>query len=301
MDTPPTLKRRRALTDLDRREIRKYNSEHPITQQGLVTWYYQKTGFRLNQSQISRILSPHYDYLDGKRSKLQLTSKRHGTADYPDVEFVLFEWQQFIQRKKGVITGDILQAKASEIFKRLPQFQNTPEPKWSNGWLDGFKKRFKIKEYVRHGEASSAAVNDPEMIAKMTKLRKLCAQYHPRDIFNMDETGLYWKRVPDRSLATESIKGVKKAKDRITIALTANADGSEKLEPWVIGKSKNPRCLARVNRRLLGIEYRYNNTKWMNSVICDEFLRWFDQLMRGRKVLLLMDNFSAHTLGKFIL
>ena len=135
------------------------------------------------------------------------------------------------------------------------------------------------------------------MITEMAELRKLCAQYHPRDIYNMDETGLYWKRVPDRSLAIESVKGIKKAKDRIIIALTTNTDSSEKLEPWVISKFKNPRCLARVNRRLLGIKYRYNKSKWMNSVICEEFLRWFDRLMRGRKVLLLMDNFSAHILA----
>jgi hypothetical protein len=89
----------------------------------------------------------------------------------------------------------------------------------------------------------------------------------------MDKTGLFWKRVPNRSLATEAVKGVKKAKDRITIALTANADSSEKLKPWVIRKSKNPRSLARVNKQLLGIQYRYNNSKWITSVICEEYLR----------------------------
>jgi hypothetical protein len=82
MDPPSTLKRRRALTDHDRREIRKHNSEHPTSQQGLVDWYYQKTGHPLNQSQISRILSSQYDYLDDdKRSKAQLNLKRHTKPD----------------------------------------------------------------------------------------------------------------------------------------------------------------------------------------------------------------------------
>ena len=89
----------------------------------------------------------------------------------------------------------------------------------------------------------------------------------------MDETGLFWKRVPDRSLATELVKSVKKAKDRITIALTTNANSSEKLELWVIRKSRNLQCLACINKRLLGIKYRYNNSKWINSIICKEFLR----------------------------
>jgi hypothetical protein len=113
----------------------------------------------------------------------------------------------------------------------------------------------------------------------------------------MDETGLFWKRTPDRSLATESRSGTKKSKDRITLALTANGDGSEKLIPWIIGKSKNLRCFKHINKRLLGIEYRNNKTKWMTGLICEEFLQWFDNQMRGRKVLLLIDNFSAHELA----
>lgn len=39
----------------------------------------------------------------------------------------------------------------------------------------------------------------------------------------------------------------RKDKDRITLALTCNADGSEKFEPWIIGKSKNPCCLKGIN------------------------------------------------------
>ena len=35
----------------------------------------------------------------------------------------------------------------------------------------------------------------------------------------------------------------------------------------------------------------------MTGIICKEWLRWFDNLMAGRKVLLLLDNFSGHELG----
>jgi DDE superfamily endonuclease/Tc5 transposase DNA-binding domain len=222
---------------------------------------------------------------------------RDQQSDWPDLEAALFQWQQYTQRRGGITSGDILKAKAAEIWQRLPQYHGKTEPKWSNGWLEKFKRRHKIKEYVHHGEAGSAPIDSPEIVAKMENIRNICAQYHPRDIFNMDETGLYWKRIPDRSLATESQSGIKKSKDRITLALTANGDGTEKLLPWVIARSKNPRCFKNINRRLLGVKYRYNKTKWMTGLICEEFLRWFDNQMRGRKVLLLMDNFSAHGLA----
>ena len=77
-------------------------------------------------------------------------------------------------------------------------------PKQLNGQLDNFKKRYKIKEYVQHGEAGSAATDDLDNIAQMEAVRQLCKEYELCNILNMDETGLNWKRTPDRTLATQS-------------------------------------------------------------------------------------------------
>jgi hypothetical protein len=298
MDVSKPLKRK-AITDLERRNIRRRHYEHPASQSQLITWYEQQPGGRkLTQGQISSTLSEKYAYLDSDtRKKKALGAKRHYKGDYPDFEAALFEWQQRMQKKKATITGDILKAKATEIWNRLPQYNEIQAPKWSNGWLGGFKTRFKIKQYVQHGEAAAADIHNPEAIQQMDRVRSLCSTYADKDIFNMDETGLFWKMSPDRTLATEAQSGGKKSKDRITVALTTNADGSEKLEPWIIGKSKNPRCFKHINLKLLRIQYRYNKSKWMTGLIMEEFLQWFDKKMRGKKVLLLMDNFSAHELG----
>jgi hypothetical protein len=291
-------KRRRDLTDLERRNIRRRSSEHPGPQSSLISWFLEETGHRLNQSQISKILSTDYAYLDNdNRKPTALGAKRTYNVDWPELEGGLFEWQQRMQKKKAVINGDTIKAQASKLWNLLPQFEDLPEPKWSNGWLDGFKKRYKIKEFVQHGEGSSAEVLTLQAIQQMTELRLLCSQYCDQDIFNMDETGLFWKLTPNRTLATEARSGGKKSKDRVTLALTVNGDGSVKLEPWIIGKSQNPRCFKKINRRLLRVEYRHNKSKWMTGLIMEEYLRWFDNKMQGRKVLLLLDNFSGHELG----
>ena len=297
-------KRRRALTDTDRLMIRKRNQTHPPEQQkDLAEWFAQETGHTINQSMISKVLSSKYDHLDGmdKRKDRQLLQekKRSSAGDWPDLEAALFEWQQRMEHKRAIITGDILKEKARQLWDTLPQYNGKGQPKWSNGWLDGFKKRFKIKEYVQHGEAGSAQTDHPDNIAQMELVRQLCKEYELRDILNMDETGLNWKRTPDRTLATKSLSGTKKSKDRITIALTSNADGSEKLKPWAIGKSEKPRCFTRINRDNLRIIYRFNKSKWMTGLICEEYLQWLNTKMRGegRKVLLLMDNFSGHELA----
>ena len=184
---------------------------------------------------ISKVLGPKYDHLDDidkkKDRHLLQDKKRSSAGDWPDLEAALFEWQQRIEQKKAIVTSEILKEKAKQLWSALPQYNSKDQPKWSNRWLEGFKKRFKIKEYVQHGEAGSAATDDLDNIAQMERVRLLCAEYELRDVFNIDETGLNWKRTPDRTLATKSYSGTKKSKDRITITLTSNADGSKKLKP----------------------------------------------------------------------
>jgi len=46
--------------------------------------------------------------------------------------------------------------------------------------------------------------------------------------------------LPDRGLADKKISGVKGNKTRLTYAFTANATGSEKLLPMIIGKAYKP-------------------------------------------------------------
>ena len=149
-----------------------------------------------------------------------------------------------MQKNKAVITGEILKNQARKLQDTLPQYEGKEKPKFSNGWLDGFKKQFKIKEYVQYSEVASTEINTPNAIAQMEKVRGLAIEYGPRDTFNMDETSLFWKLTPDRTLAGS---GGKKAKDRITLALIVNGDGSDKLKAWVIGKSKNPQCFKNIN------------------------------------------------------
>jgi DDE superfamily endonuclease/Tc5 transposase DNA-binding domain/Fission yeast centromere protein N-terminal domain len=292
--------KRQAITDADRRNIRRRRTETGETQAQTIAWFAaQPSGRTLTQGQISTITSSSYAYLDSDdRKNSKLNSKRSYQGDYPDLEDALYHWHIQMEKKKAILTGDILKAKAHEIWSRLPQYSQQQEPKWSNGWLNRFKKRHNIKEYKLHGEGASADVYSEDTVKQMDNLRAECSAYALQDIFNMDETGLFWKLQPDRSLATHQTSGGKKSKDRITIALTVNADGSEKLEPWIIGRSKNPRCLKHIkNRQNLRIVYEYNKTKWMTGAICKRFLQWFDNKMRGRKVLLLLDNFSGHELG----
>ncbi|KAH1189473.1 ARS-binding protein 1 [Glycine max] len=63
---------------------------------------------------------------------------------------------------------------------------------------------------------------------------------------------------------------------------------------WIIGKYAKPRCFKNVNMNSLDCQYRANKKAWMTSVLFDEYVRSFDQMMHGRRVLLVVDNCPAH-------
>ena len=133
-------------------------------------------------------------------------------GEWPELEAALFEWQQRMQKKRAVITGELLKQQAAKFWNALPQYQGKEQPRFSNGWLQGFQKRFNIREYVNHGEAASAEIENPDAIAQMQNLRRLVIEYDPDDILNMDETGLFWKLTPDRTLATQAGSGGRRAR-----------------------------------------------------------------------------------------
>jgi hypothetical protein len=87
---------------------------------------------------------------------------------------------------------------------------------------------------------------------------------------------------------------MKQNKERLTLAMYSNVDGSDKLPFLVIGKYENPRCFKNVNRDSFGCKYQSNPKAWMTQVIFLEWLKGFDARMAGRNVLLIMDNCSTH-------
>jgi hypothetical protein len=77
---------------------------------------------------------------------------------------------------------------------------------------------------------------------------------------------------PDRGLATQQMSGKKKEKFRISIGLACNADGSERLEPFFIGKAKKPRCFKKQTPEQRRFYYRHNKKAWMTSSLFEEYV-----------------------------
>ena len=101
----------------------------------------------------------------------------------------------------------------------------------SDGWFEGFKKRYNIKEYLKSGEGNSAPLEN--LTEFRSQLQDVIKNYELRDVFNCDETALFWLLESSRTLSKGVVVGTKKSKERVTVLLTCSALG-EKIKPTFI-------------------------------------------------------------------
>jgi hypothetical protein len=171
---------------------------------------------------------------------------------------------------------------------------NLNDFKWSNGFIGGFVKRHNIKFHTKSGESESVSKETVEQWKSSVK--EIISSYEPKDIINLDETGIFWRLMQSKTYAIsgESTKGHKKCKDRVTAVLIVNADGSER-HLVVIGKSKSPRCFKGI-KNLPIFSYYYNSTAWMTSDLFKVLMKKLDNNYRkqNRNVLLILYNCPSH-------
>ncbi|KAJ8969940.1 hypothetical protein NQ314_001522 [Rhamnusium bicolor] len=105
-------------------------------------------------------------------------------------------------------------------------------------------------------------------------VNKLQAEINNRNIthsqvYNCDETGLNWKALPQRTLASSSEMtslGYKAQKPRITVMVCTNASG-EHTSTFGHWKSKKTSIFKNMEFGLLPVKYRAQNSAWMSQDI----------------------------------
>ncbi|KAL4107209.1 hypothetical protein QTP88_017592 [Uroleucon formosanum] len=111
--------------------------------------------------------------------------------------------------------------------------------------------------------------------------------YEPQNVFNADETGLFYRALPDKTFSYkgESCSGGKIAKKRLTVLLCVSMSG-EKLQPLVIGKSVKPRHFKGIDVSKLAVECKANSKALITTHIMTDWLQRFDQQMKtqNRKI-----------------
>jgi hypothetical protein len=124
----------------------------------------------------------------------------------------------------------------------------------SNGWFNRFKRRASLHNLKLTGEAASADIDVastfPAELAKLMEQGGYCTS----KIFNVDETALFWKKMPAKTFLAKEEKtaqGHKPAKDRIRLG--GNVSGDFKLKPLLVYHADNPRAFKGKVKTLLPV------------------------------------------------
>ncbi|GJV49007.1 CENP-B homolog protein 2-like protein [Tanacetum coccineum] len=112
------------------------------------------------------------------------------------------------------VHSELIIEKAKKFMKDMYPV-DTPDFTFSIGWLGKFKARYGIKNFRRFGESGSVEMEGME--DKLKSIRDKVDQFEMKDIFNMDETGLFFRLQPDHSLATMQLEGKKQDKERLLL------------------------------------------------------------------------------------
>ena len=248
--------------------------------------------FDCGKTQIGKILKDKVSILalyESNRSGRRVhTSVAPRSSEYSEINEALYSWYLLATSKNIFPMGPQLVEKAGQIAQQLGKSSF----KGSNGWLEKWKKRYNLKQLKISGE--SGDVRGETVDSWKERLPEIIAGYDKDNIWNMDETGVFFKALPDRGFGVKGkeCRGGKKSKQRVTIAFFVTASG-KKEKPIFIWKSENPRCLKRFNKSVLPVTYYSQKKAWMNAKIMESILTKLNNRFVSEK-LLFMDNAGCH-------
>uniref|UniRef100_H3AVG9 HTH CENPB-type domain-containing protein n=1 Tax=Latimeria chalumnae TaxID=7897 RepID=H3AVG9_LATCH len=249
--------------------------------------------FGIGKTQVGAILKKKRTYLDEWGKNANSDAKRLCIrSPYEEVNVLTWQWYQRARAPNLPISGPLIAEQALKFAASL----GLSTFKASDGWLSNFKKKHKLTGAVASGE--SVDVDKDTCDDWLARLPDITQGYQPRDIFNLDETGVFYRALPDRSLAPteEERDGSRHCKDRLTACLLVNQCG-EFEKTLVIGRSAKPRCFRNIKLEDLPVVYKHNKKACMTNDIYNDYLTAFDKRMerQERQVLLFLDRTPSHT------
>ncbi|XP_070600019.1 tigger transposable element-derived protein 1-like [Erythrolamprus reginae] len=206
---------------------------------------------------------------------VSITRQRKGLIH--EMEKLLILWIEDQIQKRLPVSLLLIQNKARSIFATLKERAGeecTETFTASRGWYMRFQQRFHYQKTHTSGET---ATGDEEAAKRfLSELNGIITEgnYFPAQIFSMDETGLYWKRMPERSYIhkeAQAMPGCKSFKDKVTVLLCGNVAGF-KVNPFVIFKSDHSCMFKNVSKTALPVYYGSDPKAWITPQLFDD---WF--------------------------
>ena len=194
------------------------------------------------------------------------------------------------------------------VFYNLSFAKEFGHPDWQGygSFITRWTKRYGIVNRAISGSKGSAAPLDELETWKETVLLPTLSRYSPNDIYNGDETALFYKCLPHRTYCFNGDKpaGSAKRKDRLTLLLITNMDGSDHRKLSVIGKAITPRCLAKKYKmqvKDMAVDWYASKNAWMTGELHHQIMTKMNNEMRkcNRHILYVCDNASSHQVREY--
>jgi hypothetical protein len=165
---------------------------------------------------------------------------------FTKLEDMLYIWIDSMCRANLPISPSLTITKAKSIASSLWISEMDFKASWQ--WLSRFRVRRGLQKMLLHGEGAEVNKSDLGLLAALNDLYAIIAQYDPENIYNMDETSLFFCLLPRYSLLMpnediSTIRRKKKSKDRVSFIVCANTMGTHKIPCTLINKSKAPTCI----------------------------------------------------------
>ncbi len=145
--------------------------------------------YRVGKGTVSRIINDSKKHLDNFEQQNQSAKRcrRHKKTENSDLNALMKEWFDEARARSIPMSGPLAQEQALEFAKTM----NLPNFKASGGWLQNFCKFYQISCKTVSGEAADADLQAAETFK--SRLPEICKDYAERDIYNLDETALFYK------------------------------------------------------------------------------------------------------------
>nr|XP_032834220.1 tigger transposable element-derived protein 1-like isoform X5 [Petromyzon marinus] len=238
----------------------------------------------------------------------KLTRKRSPLME--NMEESLGMWIKHQNEHRMPLSTALIQAKALRLFndfkKRAGESAANETFGASTGWYAKFKGRYNLRHLKMTGETAGADVEAAEAFKSTLKEIIEGGGYSPEQVFNVNETGLFWKRMPASTFLSREEKtapGFKASKDRLALLVGANAAGDCKLKPLLVYHSKTPRALKGCIKADLPVIWRSNKKGWITASVfldwlknhfCPAIEKYCKKKNLDHKALLLLNNAPGH-------
>jgi hypothetical protein len=216
------------------------------------------------------------------------------------MEKMLSMWIEDQNKCHVPISMLVVQAKARSIYEDLSKDDSAKPFNASSGWFWNFTKRYNFRTINVSGKTAYADTVAAEEFVK--ELQRIIARggYSPKQIFNINETAVFWKRMPSRTYIPQEEQT---ANDRFTLLLGGNAEGDYKLKPVMVYHSENPCALKGYVKHLLPVHFYSSAKGWLTGSL---FIDYMTSKLEGElreycakenldfKILLIVDNAPGH-------